>query len=116
MTNGISENHKEESISLAHVYAIAGKAGMVVHHSNFDYGVDGTFGRVQEYKKQIIEDGYTLPFQLKACINIKEKNSSEVTYVMKGSAYERLRIRNDELNKERPQLLLVCDLHNDNAH
>lgn len=108
----ISDTHIEESISLAHVYAIAGKAGMTIETSNFDYGADGRFGTVVRYGTQLAPGGPTLPFQLKACMNIREIAGGKFSYDMKIDAYNKLRLRNIN-DFEYPQILLVCSLSTD---
>lgn len=117
MSAGISKNHVEESISLAHVYAIAGKARMIIEKPNFDYGVDGRFASVVKYKNKLIQDGVTLPFQLKATKTIKDTdpNSDSVPYSMKREAYDRLWQRNNN-GFDLPQILLVCQLATEEKH
>jgi Domain of unknown function (DUF4365) len=59
----------EERLSVAHIQAIAARAGVLISKSDLDYGVDGTFRAVIRKGNRLTEEGYGLDFQLKASIH-----------------------------------------------
>jgi Domain of unknown function (DUF4365) len=59
----------EEQLSLAHVQAIAGQAGVSMSYFNMDYGIDGTFRSIRDRGARLVTEGFGLDFQLKASIN-----------------------------------------------
>jgi hypothetical protein len=66
----ITVQHIQESLCLAHIYAVAGMAG--VNHAYkpaHDYGVDGQFDPVILRGNRRVVSGHPLAFQAKATIN-----------------------------------------------
>lgn len=66
----LTKEHTKEGISNAYTIAIAHKAGCNISKSEFDYGIDGTFGdikiRKENGKTRRYESGFYLDYQLKA--------------------------------------------------
>jgi hypothetical protein len=56
----------EELLSLAHVQAIASRAGVSLSLPDRDYGIDGTFRQIRLLGSRRFPSGYALDFQLKA--------------------------------------------------
>ena len=66
----ITVQHTQESLCLAHIYAVAGMAGVDHALRNIhDYGVDGQFDPVIIRGNRRIVSGHPLAFQAKATIN-----------------------------------------------
>lgn len=63
--------HTQESLCLAHIYALAGMAGVNYDVSyRYDYGVDGQFADVTHRPDgRRVASGYPLDFQAKATVN-----------------------------------------------
>jgi hypothetical protein len=59
----------EELLSLAHVQAIAGQAGVSMSYFDLDYGFDGTFRSIRARGKRLVTQGLAVDFQLKASVN-----------------------------------------------
>jgi hypothetical protein len=59
----------EELLSLAHVQAIAGQAGVSMSYFDLDYGFDGTFRSIRARGSRLVTQGFAIDFQLKASIN-----------------------------------------------
>jgi Domain of unknown function (DUF4365) len=59
----------EALLSLAHVQAIAGRAGISVSYFDVDYGFDGTFRSIRSRGTRLVTQGLAVDFQLKASIN-----------------------------------------------
>jgi hypothetical protein len=59
----------EALLSLAHVQAIAGRAGISVSYFDVDYGFDGTFRSIKSRGARLVTQGLAVDFQLKASIN-----------------------------------------------
>lgn len=59
----------EELLSLAHVQAIAGQAGVSMSYFDLDYGFDGTFRSIRTRGSRFVTQGLAVDFQLKASIN-----------------------------------------------
>lgn len=66
----ITTQHAQESLCLAHIYAVAGVAGVNFAVKNvYDYGVDGQFSAVVSRNGRLVNSGYPLDFQAKATTN-----------------------------------------------
>jgi Domain of unknown function (DUF4365) len=66
----ITVQHTQESLCLAHIYAVAGIAGVnYAIKKIYDYGVDGQFSAVVRRGDRLVDSGYPLDFQAKATIN-----------------------------------------------
>jgi hypothetical protein len=62
--------HSEESLCLAHIYAMAGMAGLDhAIRDIHDYGVDGQFEEIVIHDSSRTNSGHPLAFQAKATIN-----------------------------------------------
>jgi Domain of unknown function (DUF4365) len=59
----------EEQLSLTHVQAITGQAGVNIAYCQSDYGVDGTFRPIIVRGSRYMTGAIALDFQLKASIN-----------------------------------------------
>jgi hypothetical protein len=59
----------EELLSLAHVQAIAGQAGVSMSYFDLDYGFDGTFRSIRARGSRLVTQGLAIDFQLKASLN-----------------------------------------------
>jgi hypothetical protein len=58
----------EELLSLAHVQAIAGQAGVSMSYFDLDYGFDGTFRSIRARGSRLVTQGLAVDFQLKASV------------------------------------------------
>ena len=83
----ITLQHTQESLCLAHIYALAGVAGVnyTIGHV-FDYGVDGQFKTVVERNSRKVDSGFPLDFQAKATINWELRNGS-IVYDLEAKTY-----------------------------
>lgn len=111
----ISPQHVEESISRAHVIAIAAIAGMVIDRPDLDYGSDGTFKTVLRFNGDLQVDGNALEYQLKASINIRDLNETEISYSMDSTAYNKIVARNNHPFCQ-PIVLIICQLAEKREH
>jgi Domain of unknown function (DUF4365) len=59
----------EELLSIAHIQAIAGYAGVSMSYFDLDYGFDGTFRSIRARGSRLVTQGLAVDFQLKASIN-----------------------------------------------
>ena len=59
----------EELLSVAHVQAVAARAGVSISTFDKDFGIDGTFRQITSIGNRRFTSGYALDFQLKASIN-----------------------------------------------
>lgn len=83
----ITEQHTEESLCFAHIYALAGVAG--VNYSvkkTYDYGVDGQFSAVVARGTRRIDTGFPLDFQAKATVNW-ELVDGQIVYDLEAKTY-----------------------------
>jgi len=86
----ITVQHSEESLCLAHIYAVAGMAGLDhavrdVH----DYGVDGQFEEIVIHGAHRTNSGHPLAFQAKATINW-ELVDGNIVYDLDATAYNNM--------------------------
>jgi Domain of unknown function (DUF4365) len=65
----ITEQHTEESLCFAHIYALAGIAGVNYTANRYDYGVDGRFTLVTNRGSRRVNTGFDLDYQAKATVN-----------------------------------------------
>lgn len=84
----ITVQHTQESLCLAHIYALAGVAGVnyAIRHV-FDYGVDGQFASVLSRGGRLITTGHPLDFQAKATINW-ELTDGKIVYDLEAKTYD----------------------------
>ena len=83
----ITEQHTEESLCFAHIYALAGVAG--VNYSvkkTYDYGVDGQFSAVVSRGSRKPDTGFPLDFQAKATVNW-ERAADSIVYDLEAKTY-----------------------------
>ena len=83
----ITEQHTEESLCFAHIYALAGVAG--VNYSvkkTYDYGVDGQFSPVVNRGSRRVDTGFPLDFQAKATIDWELVNG-QIVYDLEAKTY-----------------------------
>jgi Domain of unknown function (DUF4365) len=59
----------QELLSVAHVQAVAARAGVSISNFDKDFGIDGTFRQIATIGNRRFTSGYALDFQLKASIN-----------------------------------------------
>jgi hypothetical protein len=89
----ITEQHTEESLCLAHIYALAGVAGVnYAVKKIYDYGVDGQFSAVVSRGNRRIDSGFPLDFQAKATVNWELVNN-EIVYDLEAKTYNDLSMR-----------------------
>lgn len=108
----ITTQHTEESLCVAHIYALAGMAGLnYAIRYFFDYGVDGQFSPVTVRNGRRVNSGYPLDFQAKATINWERKNGC-IVYDLEAKTY------NDIVSRtaaETTLILIVLCLPKDQA-
>lgn len=103
----ITLQHTQESLCLAHSYAIAGVAGVnhAVKHV-YDYGVDGQFATVTVRPDgRRITSGYPLDFQAKATINW-ELVEDNIIYDLEAKTYDDMISR--DVSETTLVLILLC--------
>ena len=84
----ITTQHTQESLCLAHIYAVAGVAG--VNHDYrpaHDYGVDGQFDPAILRGNRRIVSGHPLAFQAKATTNW-ELDGGKIVYDLEVKIYD----------------------------
>ena len=59
----------QELLSVAHVQAIAARAGVSISNFDKDFGIDGTFRQLTTIGNRRFTSGYALDFQLKSSTN-----------------------------------------------
>lgn len=87
--------HTQESLCLAHIYAVAGMAG--VNHaieSIHDYGVDGQFESVTLRQNRRVNSGHQIAFQAKATTRWELVNG-HIVYDLEAKTYDDLVSRED---------------------
>jgi Domain of unknown function (DUF4365) len=83
----ITEQHAEESLCFAHIYALAGIAGVnYAADKTYDYGVDGQFSPVVNRGGRRVDTGFPLDFQAKATINW-ELVDDRIVYDLEAKTY-----------------------------
>lgn len=104
----ITDNHRKETLSIAYVQSLAGKAGLIIEcgKGSFDYGVDGRFSLVKIYENsdERFESGLPLLFQLKSSSNYAMKQDF-VSFTMKTNAYNKIIERNNSISQK---LILIA--------
>ena len=108
----ITIQHTQESLCLAHIYAVAGVAG-VVHdlRATHDYGVDGQFDPVVFRGTRRVVSGHPLAFQAKATINW-ELVDGHIVYDLEAKTHDDIVSQTDA---EVTMLLLLLCLPKDQA-
>jgi hypothetical protein len=102
----ITSQHTEECLSLAHVHALAGRAGVNLAAQRIhDYGVDGSFRSVKIIGTRHVESGFSVDFQLKATTTWEHKGSN-VVYDLEAKNYNDMVQRDSEATT--CILILLC--------
>lgn len=84
----ITVQHTQETLCFAHIYALAGVAGVNCNRNTQDYGVDGRFTEVKIRKdNRRIDSGWPLDFQAKASINWELKGNN-IVYDLEAKTYD----------------------------
>jgi len=101
----ITEQHTEESLCFAHIYALAGIAGVNYSAQRYDYGVDGQFSAVVRRGKRLVDSGFPLDFQAKATVDWKLIDGN-IVYDLEAKTY------NDFVSRQADSttmiLILLC--------
>ena len=103
----ITLQHTQESLCLAHIYALAGMAGVnyAVKHV-YDYGVDGQFAAVKcRPNGRRVTSGYPLDFQAKATTNW-ELVDGRIVYNLEAKTYDDMVGR--DTSETTLMLILLC--------
>jgi hypothetical protein len=103
----ITLQHTQESLCLAHIYALAGVAGVnyAVKHV-YDYGVDGQFAAVTPRRNgRLATSGYPLDFQAKATINW-DLVDGNIVYDLEAKTYDDMVSR--DVSETTLLLILLC--------
>lgn len=102
----ITIQHTQEKLCFAHIYALAGVAG-VNHTTNaHDYGVDGQFTEVKlRPNGGKTNSGYPLDFQAKASIDWELKGD-RIVYDLEAKTYDDMVTR--ETSETTLLLILLC--------
>jgi Domain of unknown function (DUF4365) len=95
----------EELLSIAHIQAIAAKAGVSMANFDRDFGFDGHFRRITTVGKRRYACGDGLDFQLKASINC-EIEPFHIRYDLESKTYNDL-IRRYQNQEPIPCILLL---------
>jgi Domain of unknown function (DUF4365) len=102
----ITEQHTEESLCLAHIYALAGVAGVNYGiHKVYDYGVDGQFNAVVTRGNRRVDSGFPLDFQAKATVDW-ELSDGHIVYDLEAKTYNDMAQRSEA--ETTLMLILLC--------
>jgi Domain of unknown function (DUF4365) len=82
----ITEQHTEESLCFAHIYAVAGVAGVNYSAQRYDYGIDGKFNLVVNRGNKRIDSGFAVDYQAKATVNW-ELVDGNIVYDLEAETY-----------------------------
>jgi hypothetical protein len=82
----ITEQHTEESLCFAHIYALAGVAGVNYSAQRYDYGIDGKFNLVVSRGTKRVDSGFAVDYQAKATVNW-DLVDGNVVYDLEADAY-----------------------------
>jgi Domain of unknown function (DUF4365) len=94
----------EELLSVAHVQAVAARAGVSISNFDKDFGVDGTFRQTMATGNRRFTSGYALDFQLKSSTNCILE-SENIVYDLEVKAYNDLVYR--RLSKDATSCILI---------
>jgi hypothetical protein len=103
----LTNQHIEEGLSRAYVQIIAARAGISIGSPHLDYGIDGTFSKIQIINKRRIESGFKLDYQLKASISW-ELSDNHVIYDIEAKTYNDIIYRSREDRAVPVILILMC--------
>jgi hypothetical protein len=85
----ITEQHTEESLCFAHIYALAGIAGVNYSADRYDYGIDGRFTPIVRRGSRLVPSGFPLDYQAKATIDW-ELREGKIVYDLEAKTYNDL--------------------------
>jgi Domain of unknown function (DUF4365) len=109
----ITREHTQEALSLAFVYALAGRAGLnLAPRTLYDYGIDGTFHPVKNVNGKLVQSAYPVDFQMKATTRWKHEGA-DVVYDLDADAH---RILTDREPGQALAILILLCLPEDSAH
>jgi hypothetical protein len=91
----MTDNDIEESLSRAYVFAVAGRAGVLLGGTVKDYGCDGTFHEVVVLGGKRMQGGFSIDFQLKASKNCTLDNN-DVVYDLDAETHRKLIFRKQQ--------------------
>lgn len=103
----------EELLSVAHVQAVAARAGVSISNFDKDFGIDGTFRQITAIGNRRFTSGYALDFQLKASINYFIE-SEYIVYDLEAKTYNDLVYRRISADST-PCILILKVLSSDSA-
>ena len=104
----ITTQHIQEGLSRAYVQAVASYAGVNVGNSQLDYGIDGTFRKIQKIGGRYFDIGVALDFQLKASIQW-QFDGDYVVYDLEAKTYNDL-VNRGKKKRAVPLILIVLCL------
>lgn len=85
----ITEQHTEETLCFAHIFALAGIAGVNYSANRYDYGVDGHFVPVVTRDARRVDSGFPLDYQAKATVDW-ELVGDHIVYDLEAKTYNDL--------------------------
>lgn len=103
----LTDQHIEEGLSRAYVQAIASRAGINTGRQEYDYGVDGTFNRIQIIRRRRVASGFPIDFQLKASIKWRLEDI-HVVFDLEAKTYNDLVRRSSDRRAAPLILILFC--------
>ncbi len=103
----LTQQHIEEWLSRAYVMAVAARAGVGIGNPYQDYGVDGTFSKIQFLNGRRRETGIKIDYQLKASKNWK-LDGENIVYDLEAKTYNDLVARSLTKRSSPLILLLLC--------
>jgi hypothetical protein len=103
----ITSQHIEEGLSRAYVQATAARAGVNIGNTYLDYGIDGTFCRIQVRGKRRFDSGFKIDYQLKASTNWKLEDD-HIVYDLEAKTYNDIVNRSEEGRAVPLILILLC--------
>ena len=77
---------------MAHIYALAGMAGVNYSTTRYDYGIDGHFNPVVKYGNRMVQTGFALDFQAKATVDWSLK-VDKIVYDLEAKNYNDMVLR-----------------------
>jgi hypothetical protein len=102
----ITEQHTEETLCIAHIYALAGVAGVnYAVKKAYDYGVDGQFTSVVARGNRLIDTGFPLDFQAKATVDWNLEDD-KIVYDLEAKTYNDIAQRTEA--ESTMILILLC--------
>jgi Domain of unknown function (DUF4365) len=103
----------QELISVAHVQAVAARAGVSISNFDKDFGIDGTFRQIATIGNRRFMSGYALDFQLKASTNYTLE-PKDVVYDLEVKTYNDL-VQRRLSSDATPCILLLKVLNSDGS-